>query len=153
MDRGAVGARAYKSPVICVGCDIVGCRKRNDAMTKKLKIFDAPADGFAMAPVHPGEVLQEEIAARGLTAHALGLKLRAPANRLTEIINCKRGIDKIIQARLKTITARMVLLPPTYLNPSTTSLNVLRPCLTMVRVAGKKLVSSTATRYSTTMDI
>jgi len=55
-------------------------------MTKTHEIFDAPPDGFAMAPVHPSEVLQEEIAARGLTAHALGLKLRAPANRLTEII-------------------------------------------------------------------
>ena len=56
-------------------------------MTKKHEVFDAPPDGFAMAPVHPGEVLQGEIAARGLTAHALGLKLRAPANRLTEIIS------------------------------------------------------------------
>ena len=69
-------------------------------MTKKLKIFDAPADGFAMAPVHPGEVLQEEIAARGLTAHALGLKLRAPANRLTEIIAGKRGVSPDTALRL-----------------------------------------------------
>jgi hypothetical protein len=52
-------------------------------MANKPKIFDAPPDGFAMAPVHPGEVLHEEIAARGLTAHALGLKPRVPANRLT----------------------------------------------------------------------
>jgi len=69
-------------------------------MSKKDEVFDAPPDGFAMAPVHPGEVLQEEIAARGLTAHALGLKLRAPANRLTEIINGKRGISPDMALRL-----------------------------------------------------
>jgi hypothetical protein len=68
-------------------------RYRYEAMANKPKIFEAPPDGFAMAPVHPGEVLHEEIAARGLTAHALGLKPRAPANRLTEIINGKRGVS------------------------------------------------------------
>ncbi len=69
-------------------------------MTKKHQIFDAPPDGFSLAPVHPGEALQEEIAARGLTAHALGLKLSVPANRLTEIINGKRGISPDTALRL-----------------------------------------------------
>ena len=69
-------------------------------MTKKHEIFDAPADGFTMEPVHPGEVLQEEIAARGLTAHALALKLRVPANRLTEIISGKRGVSPDTALRL-----------------------------------------------------
>ena len=69
-------------------------------MTKTHEIFDAPPDGFAMALVHPGEVLQEEIVARGLTAHALGLKLRAPANRLTEIIAGKRGVSPDTALRL-----------------------------------------------------
>ncbi len=69
-------------------------------MTKNHEVFDAPPDGFAMAPVHPGEVLQEEIFARGLTAHALALKLRVPANRLTEIIASKRGITPDTALRL-----------------------------------------------------
>ena len=69
-------------------------------MANKRKIFDPPPDGFAMAPVHPGEVLQEEIAARGLTAHALALKLRVPANRLTEIIAGKRGVSPDTALRL-----------------------------------------------------
>jgi antitoxin HigA-1 len=69
-------------------------------MTKKHEVFHAPPDGFTMAPVHPGEVLQDEIAARGLTAHALGLKLRVPANRLTEIINGKRSISPDTALRL-----------------------------------------------------
>lgn len=38
-------------------------------------------------------MLQDELAARGLTANALALKLRVPANRLTEILNGKRGIS------------------------------------------------------------
>jgi antitoxin HigA-1 len=69
-------------------------------MTTKDEIFDSPPDGFAMAPVHPGEVLAEEITARGLAAHALGLKLRVPANRLTEIINGKRGVSPDTALRL-----------------------------------------------------
>jgi antitoxin HigA-1 len=69
-------------------------------MTKKDEIFDAPPDGFAMAPVHPGEILAEEIAARGLTAHALGLKLRVPADRLTEIIAGKRSVSPDTALRL-----------------------------------------------------
>ncbi len=68
-------------------------------MTKD-EIFHARPDGFAMEPVHPGEVLREEIAARGLTAHALRLKLRVPANRLTEIINGKRGVTAGAALRL-----------------------------------------------------
>jgi addiction module HigA family antidote len=69
-------------------------------MANKRKILDAPPDGFMMAPVHPGDVLQEEIAARGLTARALGPKLRVPANRLTEIIAGKRGISPDTALRL-----------------------------------------------------
>ncbi len=63
-------------------------------------VFLAPPDGFALEPVHPGEVLQEELAARGLTANALALKLRVPANRLTEILNGKRRISPDTALRL-----------------------------------------------------
>ena len=49
-------------------------------MTEREVVFHAPPDGFAMAqPVHPGEILQEEIEARDLTAHAFALKLRITA--------------------------------------------------------------------------
>ena len=69
-------------------------------MTTDDDVFLAPPDGFALEPVHPGEVLQEELAARGLTANALALKLRVPANRLTEILNGKRGISPDTALRL-----------------------------------------------------
>ncbi|MGO8801040.1 MAG: HigA family addiction module antitoxin [Roseiarcus sp.] len=79
--------------------EIVDHHQEIATMTKD-EIFHARPDGFAMEPVHPGEVLREEIAARGLTAHALGLKLRVPANRLTEIINGKRGVTAGAALRL-----------------------------------------------------
>jgi len=69
-------------------------------MTKDDAVFVAPPDGFALEPVHPGEVLQDELAARGLTANALALRLRVPANRLTEILNGKRGISPDTAIRL-----------------------------------------------------
>jgi addiction module HigA family antidote len=69
-------------------------------MTAEHEIFFAPPDGFPLEPVHPGEMLREELAARGLTANALALKLRVPANRLTEILNGKRGISPDTALRL-----------------------------------------------------
>ena len=64
------------------------------------EVFLAPPDGFPFEPAHPGEILQDELGARGLTPHALALKLRVPANRLTEILNGKRGISPDTALRL-----------------------------------------------------
>jgi addiction module HigA family antidote len=67
---------------------------------KTKDIVEAPPDGWPMAPVHPGEVLGEELEARALTAHALAMKLRVPANRITEIAHGKRGISADTALRL-----------------------------------------------------
>ncbi len=64
------------------------------------KTFRAPAAGFSFGPVHPGELLGDELAVRELSANALALKLRVPANRITEIINGKRGISAETALRL-----------------------------------------------------
>jgi addiction module HigA family antidote len=69
-------------------------------MTQRGDIFPAPAGGFKLQPVHPGRTLAAEIATRGLTAHALALKLRVPANRVGEIIAGKRGISAETALRL-----------------------------------------------------
>ncbi len=45
-----------------------------------------------MMPVHPGRILVREMKARGLSSLALALKLRVPANRISEIVGEKRGI-------------------------------------------------------------
>ena len=50
--------------------------------------------------MHPGATLAAELAARGLTPHALALKLRVPANRVSEIIAGKRGISAETALRL-----------------------------------------------------
>jgi addiction module HigA family antidote len=51
-------------------------------------------------PVHPGRILKSELAEAGLTANAVALALRIPANRLTEIINGRRSISADTALRL-----------------------------------------------------
>jgi antitoxin HigA-1 len=53
-----------------------------------------------MIRVHPGKILADEMQARDLSANALALKLRVPANRITEIVNGKRSISPETAIRL-----------------------------------------------------
>ena len=54
-----------------------------------------------LPPVHPGEVLAEDyLAPLGMSANALALALRVPANRLTDIIRGKRSISADTALRL-----------------------------------------------------
>jgi addiction module HigA family antidote len=53
-----------------------------------------------MIPVHPGRILKRELTARELSANRLALALRLPANRVTEIVNGKRGISPETALRL-----------------------------------------------------
>jgi addiction module HigA family antidote len=69
-------------------------------MSAKDDVFRAPAEGFAFEPSHPGAILRDELEARGLSANALALKLRVPANRLTEILHGKRGVSPETALRL-----------------------------------------------------
>lgn len=62
-------------------------------------VFHFP-DGLTLPPIPPGETLAQEMLARGLTANALALKLRVPANRLTEIIRGRRAISAETALRL-----------------------------------------------------
>ena len=57
--------------------------------------------GERLAPVHPGEVLRHEfLAPLGLTAHALALALRVPANRISAILANRRAITAETALRL-----------------------------------------------------
>src|SRR5712675_630058 len=49
---------------------------------------------------HPGEVLKDELEARGLSAHALALALRLPASRISQIIRGQRAITPETALRL-----------------------------------------------------
>ena len=51
-------------------------------------------------PLHPGELLKEEMTERGLSIHALARALRVPATRIHAIVNGKRGITADTPARL-----------------------------------------------------
>ena len=53
-----------------------------------------------MNPVHPGQVLREELDALGLSANALAKAICVPANRVTAILNAERGITADTALRL-----------------------------------------------------
>lgn len=54
-----------------------------------------------MRPIHPGEILREEfLAPLEMSANRLGIALRVPANRVTEILNGNRGISAETALRL-----------------------------------------------------
>jgi addiction module HigA family antidote len=63
------------------------------------EVFEYP-DGIALPPSHPGETLADELAARGLTANALALKLRVPANRISDIVRGRRALTAETALRL-----------------------------------------------------
>lgn len=69
-------------------------------MAEPTDIVASPVGGFQLTPVHPGRTLAAELNARGMTAHALALKLRVPANRISEIVSEKRGISAETALRL-----------------------------------------------------
>ena len=54
----------------------------------------------AMRPVHPGEVLRDELDELGLSANALSRALGVPVNRVTAILNGQRGVSADTALRL-----------------------------------------------------
>ena len=53
-----------------------------------------------MRPVHPGEILGEELEELGMSANALAKALGVPTNRITAILNGQRGITADTALRL-----------------------------------------------------
>ena len=53
-----------------------------------------------MRPVHPGEVLRDELNEIGLSANALSKALGVPVNRVTMILNGQRGVSADTALRL-----------------------------------------------------
>ena len=53
-----------------------------------------------MRPVHPGEILRDEIDALDLSANALASALGVPVNRVTMILNGQRGVSADTALRL-----------------------------------------------------
>ncbi len=55
---------------------------------------------MARNPIHPGEILADELEELGITAAELGRTLRVPASRITQILNRQRGITADTALRL-----------------------------------------------------
>ena len=53
-----------------------------------------------MRPVHPGEILGEELQELGMSANALAAELGVPTNRITAILKGQRGITADTALRL-----------------------------------------------------
>lgn len=57
-----------------------------------------PVDG--MRPIHPGEILKDEIAALGLSVTAFARLLDVPHNRISELIRGQRALSADTALRL-----------------------------------------------------
>ena len=53
-----------------------------------------------MRPVHPGELLREELETIGLSANALSKALGVPVNRITMILDGQQGVSADTALRL-----------------------------------------------------
>ena len=53
-----------------------------------------------LRPIHPGRVLKTVLEDAGISANALALALRIPANRVTEIISGRRSVSADTALRL-----------------------------------------------------
>lgn len=63
-----------------------------------ITIDDGIADG--LPPIHPGEVLKDELESLALSANAFAAQLDVPTNRITSILNGRRGISADTALRL-----------------------------------------------------
>jgi addiction module HigA family antidote len=55
---------------------------------------------MARTPIHPGEVLAEELSELGISATELARQLKVPPNRITGIINGTRSVSADTALRL-----------------------------------------------------
>ena len=55
---------------------------------------------MARTPIHPGEILADELNELSMSAAELARTLRVPTNRITQIINGQRGITADTALRL-----------------------------------------------------
>ncbi len=58
------------------------------------------AQGKRLPPIHPGELLGDELTEIGVSLNELGRALRVPMNRISAIVNGKRAITVDTAMRL-----------------------------------------------------
>jgi addiction module HigA family antidote len=55
---------------------------------------------MSRTPIHPGEILKDELDEIGISAAALARQLRVPENRISEVIRGRRNITADTALRL-----------------------------------------------------
>ena len=55
---------------------------------------------MSRTPIHPGEILKDELAELGMSGAALARQIKVPANRISKIIAGKRNITANTALRL-----------------------------------------------------
>ena len=55
---------------------------------------------MARTPIHPGEILKDELKDLDMSANALALALHVPANRISQILNSRRNVTADTALRL-----------------------------------------------------
>ena len=53
-----------------------------------------------LSPIHPGSILLEDLKDEGISINGLAQAIRVPSNRISLIVNGKRGISADTAARL-----------------------------------------------------
>jgi antitoxin HigA-1 len=66
---------------------------RSQTITEQSPVLNLP-------PIHPGEILRDELDALGMSANALARALDVPPNRITEILKGTRAISADTALRL-----------------------------------------------------
>ena len=59
-------------------------------------------------PIHPGEVLADELAELDTSPTELARELHVPANRISQLVACKRGMTADTALRLEKWLARII---------------------------------------------
>src|ERR1035437_7759173 len=72
--------------------------KRKDRLMSKSPITTESEK--KLAPIHPGRILREDMKDEGISINGLAQAIRVPANRISLIVNGKRGVSAETAARL-----------------------------------------------------
>lgn len=55
----------------------------------------------ALPPTHPGEILREELEARGISLNRMSRETRIPLSRISKLVHCERAFTPETSLRLE----------------------------------------------------
>jgi len=75
-------------------------REEMRIMSRSRTTTERPEQRKRLAPIHPGEILSEDLQDAGISLNQLARSLRVPMNRVSAIVNGKRSITADTAMRL-----------------------------------------------------